>query len=114
MAPLLVARYRLLAVDLLGHGRTPAAGRSPDIGGHVDLLAGFVTEVADRPVIVMGNSLGGLVAALCASQVPDRVAGLVLVDPALPTERLGRVHPRVLSNFVRVVGTAFHRLRNVS
>ena len=100
VAPHLVARSRLVAVDLLGHGHTPAAGHAPDVDGHVDLLAGFVAQVSDRPVILMGNSLGGLVAALCASAAPDRVAGLILVDPALPTERLGLVHPRVLANFV--------------
>ena len=100
VAPLLVGRSRLVAVDLLGHGRTPVAGRTPDVDGHVDLLAAFAAEVSDRPVILMGNSLGGLVAALCASTAPDRVAGLILVDPALPTERLAMVHPRVLSNFV--------------
>ena len=72
----------------------------PDVDGHVDLLAGFAAEVSDRPVILMGNSLGGLVAALAASAAPDRVAGLILIDPALPTERLGMVHPRVLTNFV--------------
>ena len=101
LAPHLVGHTRLVAVDLLGHGHTPAAGRTPDVAGHVELVTGFVDRVApDRPVVLMGNSLGGLVAALAASAAPDRVAGLVLVDPALPTERLGLVHPRVLANFV--------------
>ena len=100
VAPYLIGRSHLVAVDLLGHGRTPTAGRSPDVGGHVDLLCGFAAEVSDRPVILMGNSLGGLVAALTASAVPERVAGLILLDPALPSARLGMVHPRVLSNFV--------------
>ncbi len=101
LAPHLVGHTRLVAVDLLGHGHTPATGRRPDVAGHVDLVTGFLDRVApDRPVVLMGNSLGGLVAALAASAVPDRVAGLVLVDPALPTERLGLVHPRVLANFV--------------
>ena len=100
LAPHLIARSRLVAVDLIGHGHTPTAGRWPDVDGHVDLLAGFAAGVSDRPVILMGNSLGGLVAALCASTAPDRVAGLILIDPALPTDRVGMVHPRVLSNFV--------------
>ncbi|MGA2836567.1 MAG: alpha/beta hydrolase [Acidimicrobiales bacterium] len=100
VAPHLVGRCRLLAVDLLGHGRTPAAGRRPDVDGHVALLDGFLRQVADRPVVVCGNSLGGLVAALCAAGSPDRVAGLVLIDPALPTSRPGMVHPRVATNFV--------------
>ena len=48
----------------------------------------------------MGNSMGGLVAALQAAEEPESVAGLVLVDPALPTARLGLVHPRVIANFL--------------
>ena len=100
VAPLLVERNRFLAVDLLGHGKTPAAGRTPDITSHVALLDGFLRQVSDRPVVLVGNSLGGLVAALCATSAPDLVAGLVLIDPALPTAHLGMVHPRVMSNFV--------------
>ena len=101
LAPHLVGHTRLVAVDLLGHGHTPATGpparrrRPRRPGDRIPRPGG-----ADRPVVLMGNSLGGLVAALAASAVPDRVAGLVLVDPALPTERLGLVHPRVLANFV--------------
>ena len=100
VAPYLTDHYRLVAVDLIGHGRTPAAGRTPDVDGHVAMLDGALTQLSDRPVVLMGNSLGGLVSALCAAQSPDRVAGLVLVDPALPTGQLRPVHPRVVSNFL--------------
>jgi len=100
VAPHVVGHSRLVAVDLLGHGRTPAEGRHPDVAGHVALVTGFVDRLSDRPVLLMGNSLGGLVSALAASSAPERVAGLVLVDPALPTERLGLVHPRVVANFM--------------
>jgi pimeloyl-ACP methyl ester carboxylesterase len=100
VAPYLTDRYRLVAVDLLGHGRTPAAGRTPDVAGHVAMLAGTLDQLSDRPVVLMGNSLGGLVSALCAAQFPDSVAGLVLLDPALPTRRPGPVHPRVVVNLL--------------
>ncbi len=100
VAPYLTDRVRLEAVDLVGHGRTPAAGRAPDVAGHVALLEGVLDALAERPVVLVGNSLGGLVSALCAAASPARVAGLVLVDPALPTGRIGPVHPRILSNFV--------------
>jgi len=99
LAPHLVDRYRLVAMDLLGHGRTPAAGRRPNVDGHVAVLDGFIRGISDRPVVLMGNSLGGLVAALCTAGAPDRVSGLILVDPALPAGRLGMVHPRVVANF---------------
>ena len=99
LAPHLIDRYRLVAVDLVGHGHTPAAGRRPDVDGHVAVLEGFIRAISDRPVVLMGNSLGGLVAALCTADAPDLVSGLILVDPALPAGRLGMVHPRVLANF---------------
>ena len=53
-----------------------------------------------RPAILVGNSMGGLVAALQAAEEPESVAGLILIDPALPTARLGLVHPRVIANFL--------------
>jgi len=99
VAPHLIGRNRLIAVDLLGHGRTPTAGRRPDVDGHAAMLEGFLRQVSDRPVVLVGNSLGGLVSSLVAATAPELVAGLVLVDPALPTARLGMVHPRVLVNF---------------
>ena len=58
VAPHLVGRCRVLAVDLLGHGRTPSAGRRPDVDGHVAMVDGFLRLVADRPVVLCGNSLG--------------------------------------------------------
>ena len=100
VAPYLTDRYRLVAVDLVGHGRTPIAGRTPDVAGHVAMLEKSLGQLSDRPVVLMGNSLGGLVSALCAAQAPDLVAGLILVDPALPIGRLGPIHPRIVSNFL--------------
>ena len=99
LAPLLTGRNRLIAVDLLGHGHTPTAGRTPDIAGHVALLDAVLDRVVEGPAVLVGNSMGGLVATLVAADSPARVSGLVLVDPALPTGRPGRVHPRVLTNF---------------
>jgi pimeloyl-ACP methyl ester carboxylesterase len=100
IAPQLVLRSRVLALDLVGHGLTPADGRTPDVEGHRRLVSGFLKAVDAGPAILIGNSMGGLVAALQAATEPDSVAGLVLVDPALPTARLGLVHPRVVANFL--------------
>ena len=75
----------VVAVDLPGFGRTPAA---PDDGLTVDSYVDFVLSVADRlgweRFALHGNSMGGLVATLLAARRPERVARLVLVSPALP------------------------------
>jgi pimeloyl-ACP methyl ester carboxylesterase len=99
VAPLLTHRSRMLALDLVGHGLTPAGDRIPDIEGHRLLLSDFLGTLDAAPILV-GNSMGGLVAALQAVTEPDSVAGLILIDPALPTARPGFVHPRVIANFL--------------
>lgn len=100
VGPALNRHSRVVALDLVGHGLTPAGNRSADIEGHRRLLSGFLEAMGGTPAILVGNSMGGLVAAVQAAAEPDSVSGLVLIDPALPTGRLGPVHPRVVANFL--------------
>src|SRR5690349_19627503 len=83
-APLLAERTRVVALDLAGFGRTPSLGRPTTVEASAKLLVDFVTRLFAGPVILVGNSMGGLVTMLAAAAQPDRVAGTVLVDPALP------------------------------
>lgn len=99
VAPQLTTRYRLLAIDLAGHGRTPAAGRSTTVRANRRLLDRFIREVVGEPVVLMGNSMGGAISLLEASRSPDVVRALVLVDPALPRPMLTPVDPRVAATF---------------
>jgi pimeloyl-ACP methyl ester carboxylesterase len=39
---------------------------------------------AGKPVILMGNSMGGMISLLEAAASPETVSALILVDPALP------------------------------
>ncbi|MCK9896501.1 alpha/beta fold hydrolase [Frankia sp. AgB32] len=87
LAPQLTPRYRVMAVDLAGHGRTPAAGRGTDVQANRRLLDRFLTDVLDVPPILVGNSMGGMISVMQASLRPASVAGMILVDPALPRPR---------------------------
>jgi predicted alpha/beta-fold hydrolase len=63
-APTLTARYRLVAPDLGGFGLTRAAGRDVSVPGNRVLLHRFlqaVPSVGRGPVILMGNSMGGMI-----------------------------------------------------
>ena len=44
-------------------------------------------SLESRPVVLHGNSMGGMLAVLLASKRPDLVERMVLVDPALPSPR---------------------------
>src|ERR1700712_1385593 len=101
LAPLLTDRYRVIAFDLVGNGRTPVAGRKADIRSNRRLLDGFLHTQTDQPVLLIGNSMGGLLSILQAARKPQTVDRLVLIDPALPPPRnqLPR-DPRFLGGFL--------------
>lgn len=86
VAPLLTDTCRVLALDLVGFGHTQAGGRSTSVTANQQTLQRFLSEVAGEPVILVGNSMGGLITILLAAQHPESVTGIVLIDPALPVK----------------------------
>lgn len=99
LAPLLTGSCRVVALDLAGFGRTRAGGRGTSVHANRELLHRFLHGVTGTPVILVGNSMGGLISILQASDEPDTVAGLVLIDPALPVGPSARPDPRVAAAF---------------
>jgi len=84
IGPELAAGRRAVALDLHGFGLTPGTRATSTVQRNARLLDRFVREITGTPVILAGNSMGGLISILQAAAAPDTVAGLVLIDPALP------------------------------
>ncbi|HSR24681.1 MAG TPA: alpha/beta fold hydrolase, partial [Candidatus Eisenbacteria bacterium] len=99
LAPMLTGTARVLALDLAGFGHTQGGSRSTSVHANRRLLHRFLREVAGTPAILVGNSMGGLIAAMQASSRPDTVAGSVFIDPALPVGLRARPHPLVVAIF---------------
>lgn len=79
--PVVRAGAEVILYDLRGHGRSerPETGYGADdavadLDGLLDALS------IDRPVYLVGNSFGGVVAARMGLLHPERVAGLVLIE----------------------------------
>jgi len=90
---------RVVALDLPGFGRSPAAGRGTRVMDLRRSLARFIDEAASGRVVVVGNSMGGLIASVEAAVDPDRVTGLVLSASVFPWTRGSLPHPAVLAAF---------------
>ena len=106
----LARRHRVTLVDLPGHGlsempepfslerATAALGRSLD-------------DLPEGPVILVGHSLGGLIAAAEAIEHPARLRGLVLVEtalrPQLPQARRDEWLGRLDREYRDVLRTAY-------
>src|ERR1700676_1147710 len=87
IGPQLAAGRRAVALDLHGFGLTPGTRANSTVQDNARLLDRFVREVTGTPVILVGNSMGGRISLLHTAAAPDTVAGLVLIDPALPLPR---------------------------
>jgi pimeloyl-ACP methyl ester carboxylesterase len=87
---MLAPHYRVIAVDLPGHGLSAApAGFTADPTRYADVIDAFLAKIGLSKVAVAGNSLGGGVAWQLAVRHPNKVGRLILVDAAgWPTETL--------------------------
>lgn len=99
LAPLLTDTCRVLALDLIGFGLTKAGNHSTSVTANQVMLDRFLSELAGGPVVLVGNSMGGTISILQAARRPSTVAGLVLIDPALPVKVDSNLDPLVAASF---------------
>jgi pimeloyl-ACP methyl ester carboxylesterase len=82
-------RFRVVAVDFPGHGRSPASLRGDY---RLEALARGVIDFMEQHEIqeaaLAGNSLGGGLALLLARDYPERIPALVLLAPAVALTRI--------------------------
>jgi pimeloyl-ACP methyl ester carboxylesterase len=73
----------VLAVDLPGHGRS-AGAPLPSVEALADWTAALLDAAGVGSAVLVGHSLGALVALHAAAQHPGRVRGIALLGPAVP------------------------------
>ena len=101
--------HRLLAPDLRGRGASRTLPGPLGIDRHAEDVAGLITASARRPVVLVGHSMGGFVAAALVRRFPDLVSGLVLVDGGLPFRLPEGIHPDQAIELI--LGPALQRLQ---
>jgi pimeloyl-ACP methyl ester carboxylesterase len=80
--PALAAKHRVIALDQIGFGRSDKPLLGYRAGTFVDFLDGFLNELKIDRASLVGNSLGGWIAANFALAHPERIDRLVLCDAA--------------------------------
>jgi pimeloyl-ACP methyl ester carboxylesterase len=96
LGPLLIDTHDVVAIDLSGHGDSARRERYPRESWAEDVLAVIEDARFATPPVLIGHSMGGLVATVMASLHGERLAGAILVDaPIIPpsAERIAQPSP---------------------
>jgi pimeloyl-ACP methyl ester carboxylesterase len=75
-------KHRVVSVDLRGHGASDKPQGAYPINQFADDIAYMIGELKLGKVIAVGHSMGGATVLQLGAAHPDRVAGIVMVDPA--------------------------------
>jgi pimeloyl-ACP methyl ester carboxylesterase len=75
----LAGELRMLALDLPGHGGSPAPPAPLDIAGHARIAAALTRTLGIGPAVWVGHSMGGAIALTAALHHPAQVCGLGLL-----------------------------------
>jgi pimeloyl-ACP methyl ester carboxylesterase len=105
--------HRVVAVDLRGHGRSDKPQQGYTMQLFADDLAWICQRIGVEKPMVVGHSMGGIVAFDLAARYPDMTSGVVMLDaavvlpsaaraaiPSLLEELRGPGYREVLRNYV--------------
>ncbi|AHK18513.1 alpha/beta fold hydrolase [Yersinia similis] len=74
---------RVMAWDAPGYGcSADLVNTQPSADDYAQRLAAWLTGIEVEQILLVGHSLGALIASAYAARYPERIASLVLVDPA--------------------------------
>jgi pimeloyl-ACP methyl ester carboxylesterase len=75
-------RHRVVSLDLRGHGQSDKPEGPYPISTYADDIAALIDTLRLGKVVAVGHSMGGITALQLAADHPDKVAAIVMVDPA--------------------------------
>ncbi|MBL7492579.1 alpha/beta hydrolase [Frankia sp. AgB1.9] len=82
LLPTLEARWRVIRLDLSGHGDSGHRDRY-DVDAWIAELLAVLDAAGSAQALLVGHSMGGRISTVAAAEHPDRFGGLVLLDSML-------------------------------
>ena len=111
-------KFQIRTPDMLGFGQSHKPNESNySVDEHVEILVSSVLRDSDEPVILVGHSMGAMVATRIAKRYPQLVKKLVLVNMPLFADRrqasqaILRNLPLLHRAYVSPIGKALHVTR---
>ena len=112
--PALAQKHRVIVPDQIGFGRSDKPLINYRVGTYVDFLDKLLAELKVERASLVGNSMGGWIAAAYALKHPSKVERLVLVDAAgfappkdFDLAALSGLNPSTREEMKRLAGMVF-------
>lgn len=79
----LSSQYKVITVDLLGFGESPMPDTEYTVIQHINYLKTSVDTViaSDKKRVLMGHSMGAILALNYAQMFPNQISGIMLINP---------------------------------
>lgn len=90
----LAKNYRVITLDLLGHGGSESIGYVHSMELIADSIAALFKHLNIRKSFIIGHSLGGYASLAFAEQFPDRVNGLIMINSSAQGDNQQRLESR--------------------
>lgn len=90
LIPSLSRRWHVYALDARGNGRSGWAPEHYRLEDFTDDVVAFMGQL-DKPAVLVGHSIGGVVALMAAARFPEKVKALVIEDVCLTLENYRRI-----------------------
>jgi pimeloyl-ACP methyl ester carboxylesterase len=95
LVPELARQAHVYVLDLRGHGRSGRAESGYQVADYGRDVAAFLQQVVGQPAVLMGHSLGSMVAVWLAVKARHLLRGIFLEDPpfyVLQMPRFNQTH----------------------
>lgn len=94
MIPHLAKRFRVISLDLLGHGQSDCYGYIHTMEDQADMLFTLLADLRLRKISLLGHSMGGYVALAFAELYPDHLRALILLNSSAQADSNERKNNR--------------------
>ncbi len=100
--PLLKDKYRILTLDLFGHGASPSYAETHSMELYADAVAAVMDEVGMKSAALIGHSMGGYISLALLERYPEKIERLLLMDSSSRPDSEKRLKER--DQVLKIVG----------
>ncbi|MCF6213520.1 MAG: alpha/beta fold hydrolase [Flavobacteriaceae bacterium] len=94
ISAILSQKYRVVCIDLLGHGKTDNLGYVHTMDQQAQMVKTVLNKLRLRKVIIIGHSMGGYVAMAFAKLFPQNIKGICLLNSTFLSDNPNKVSDR--------------------